>query len=165
MGDHFELTVACRHHGGVCDAKPSDCWSPLITRIWNLEPVHRLSYWSSGEDIGTCRMPACPTQIQGFHRKRCSLCLQRMPGWYAWFYYLNPFAYSLEGIVLSQLGDVDTLVALPDGGSISVKEALAVTFGYHYSFLGYIVLIMIGFSLCFAVTGLICLHKLKFQSR
>ena len=110
-------------------------------------------------------MPACPTHIQGMRRKGCFLCLQRMPQWYAWYYYLNPFAYSLEGIVLSQLGDIDALVALPDGGSVSVKEALAVTFGYHYSFLGYVVLIMIGFSLCFAVTGLICLHKFKFQSR
>ena len=88
-----------------------------------------------------------------------------MPGWYAWYYFVNPFAYSLQGIVLSQLGDVDDLVALPDGGSVSVKQALALTFGYHYDFLGYNVLIMIGFCLVFIVSGLICLQKLKFQTK
>lgn len=88
-----------------------------------------------------------------------------MPEWYAWYYYINPFAYSLQGIVLSQLGDVEDLVALPDGGAVSVEEALALTFGYHYDFLGYNVLIMIAFCLAFIMSGLICLHKLNFQSR
>ena len=91
--------------------------------------------------------------------------LQRMPKWFAWYYYVNPFAYSLQGIVLSQLGDVTEPVSLPDGGSISVKQALALTFGYHYDFLGYTVLIMIAFCLVFIVSGLISLHKLKFQVR
>ena len=88
-----------------------------------------------------------------------------MPEWYRWYYYLNPFAYSLEGIVLSQLGDVDQPVALPDGGSVSVKNALAAVFGYHYSFLGYNILIMIVFSIVFIVSGLIALQKLHFGAR
>lgn len=93
------------------------------------------------------------------------LLLQRMPKWYAWYYYADPFAYALQGIVLSQLGDVSTLLNLPDGGSVSVKDALALTFGYHYDFLGYTVLIMIVFSLVFVTSGLICLHKLRFEVR
>ena len=91
--------------------------------------------------------------------------MQRMPKWYAWYYYVNPFAYSLQGIVLSQLGDVEDELSLPDGGSVNVKEALALTFGYHHDFLGYTVLIMIAFSLVFIVSGLICLHSLRFQTR
>lgn len=85
-----------------------------------------------------------------------------MPEWYSWYYYINPFAYSLQGIVLSQLGDVEDAVALPDGTSVSVRDALAAVFGYHYSFLGYIVLIMIGFSAVFAFAAIVCLHRMNF---
>ncbi len=88
-----------------------------------------------------------------------------MPPYYAWYYYLNPFAYLLQGIVLSQLGDVTDLINLPDGGTVSVKDALAIVFGYHYDFLGYNVLIMIAFSLVFIASGLFFLTKLKFQAR
>lgn len=88
-----------------------------------------------------------------------------MPKWYAWYYYLNPFAYSLQGIVLSQLGDVDDVVALPDGGAVPVQVALEAVFGYRYSFLGYNALIMIGFCVVFAFTGLISLYTFKFHSR
>ena len=88
-----------------------------------------------------------------------------MPKYYSWYYYLNPFAYSLQGIVLSQLGDVDDLVALPDGGYVSVRDALTQVFGYQYSFLGFNILIMIAFSLIFIVSGLIALHKLRFENR
>ena len=88
-----------------------------------------------------------------------------MPKWYAWYYYINPFAYSLQGIVLSQLGDVEDQVALPDGTTVSVRDALAAVFGYHYSFLGYNVLIMIGFCAAFAIAGLVCLQTLNLKSR
>ena len=54
------------------------------------------------------------------------------------------------------------MVALPDGGSVSVKLALELTFGYHYSFLGYVVLIMISFSVGFASVDLFCLVKYRF---
>ena len=90
---------------------------------------------------------------------------QRMPKYYSWYYYLNPFAYSLQGIVLSQLGDVTEPLALPDGGTVAVNESLAIVFGYHYSFLGYNILIMIAFCVVFIASGLFFLAKLKFQAR
>lgn len=91
--------------------------------------------------------------------------MQRMPPWYSWCYYLNPFAYSLQGIVLTQLGDITQKVSLPDGGAVGVSDALHAVFGYQYSFLGYNVLIMFAFGLAFALAALICLHRLDFQSR
>ena len=32
------------------------------------------------------------------------MLLQRIPGWWAWYYYLNPFAWSVYGLCASQLG-------------------------------------------------------------
>ena len=42
---------------------------------------------------------------------------------------------SLEGMVLSQLGDVEQLVELPEGRAVSVKDALAAAFWQSLSFL------------------------------
>lgn len=30
--------------------------------------------------------------------------MQRIPDWWSWYYYLNPFSWSIYGLVASQLG-------------------------------------------------------------
>jgi hypothetical protein len=112
-----------------------------------------------------CQKLVSPLALRGSPHLEPLLCVQRMPAYYSWYYYLNPFAYSLQGIVLSQLGDVTDLINLPDGGTVSVKDALAIVFGYHYDFLGYNILIMIVFSVVFIASGLVFLNKFKFQAR
>jgi hypothetical protein len=47
--------------------------------------------------------------------------LQQMPGWWVWYYFLDPVSWTLYGLIASQLGDVKTLMQLNDGSAIPVS--------------------------------------------
>ncbi|CAA0842345.1 ABC transporter G family member 31, partial [Striga hermonthica] len=71
-----------------------------------------------------------------------------IPGWWIWFYYICPIAWTLRGIITSQLGDVETSIAGP-GFEGSVKEYINFRFGYGSGMLGVSVAVLIGFSVLF----------------
>jgi hypothetical protein len=52
--------------------------------------------------------------------------------------------------VTSQLGDVETLVAVPGQGEVTVATFVRSYFGYRHSWLGYVVLMLCGFVAIFA---------------
>ncbi|KAJ0084449.1 hypothetical protein Patl1_30941 [Pistacia atlantica] len=39
-----------------------------------------------------------------------NLAAVNIPGWWIWFYYMYPVAWTLQGIITSQLGDVETMI-------------------------------------------------------
>lgn len=43
----------------------------------------------------------------GFFNLLCGFLIPRalIPGWWIWYYYINPVAWSLYGMVVTQLGD------------------------------------------------------------
>ena len=62
----------------------------------------------------------------------------------------NPVSWSLYGLVTSQLGDVETLVAVPGQGEVTVATFVRSYFGYRHSWLGYVVLMLCGYVAIFA---------------
>ncbi|GAY38373.1 hypothetical protein CUMW_036200 [Citrus unshiu] len=52
-----------------------------------------------------------------------------IPGWWIWFYYISPVAWTLRGIISSQLGDVETMIVEPTFRG-TVKEYLKESLGY-----------------------------------
>ena len=94
-----------------------------------------------------------------------SLTVQAMPIYFRWFYSINPIAWALYGIIVTQLGDITGDVALPDGGAEDLQTLLITTFDYHYSFRGWVVAILLGFAVFFAAIAVLCLKVLKFQRR
>lgn len=49
--------------------------------------------------------------------------MQAMGGWLVWLYYLDPMAWSLYGVVGSQLGDIDNeFISYADGTTVTIKE-------------------------------------------
>ncbi|KAJ8747740.1 hypothetical protein K2173_013115 [Erythroxylum novogranatense] len=74
----------------------------------------------------------------------------RIPGWWIWFYYISPIAWTLKGIISSQLGDVDTKIESPafDG---SVKEYLKKNFDYQTEDVGISAVVLIAFASCFSL--------------
>ncbi len=88
-----------------------------------------------------------------------------MPIYFRWFYSVDPIAWALYGIVVTQLGDVNAGVALPDGTTVDLQMLLITTFDYHYSFRGWVVAILLGFAVFFGAVAVLCLKVLKFQRR
>ncbi|QCE00887.1 ABC transporter G family member 31 [Vigna unguiculata] len=92
-----------------------------------------------------------------------------IPGWWIWFYYICPIAWTLRGVITSQLGDVETIIVGP-GFQGSVKEYLAVTLGYDseingFSAVGLSVIVLLGFILLFFGSFAISVKVLNFQKR
>lgn len=90
----------------------------------------------------------------------------RIPVWWRWYYWANPVAWSLYGLLTSQYGDVNELVKLADGGqSVPIKQLLKDQFGYRHDFLGVAGIAVVGFCVLFAVIFAFAIKSFNFQRR
>lgn len=88
----------------------------------------------------------------------------KIPGWWIWFYYICPFAWTLNGIISSQLGDVDS--ELNDANFHgSVKDFIKSYLGYHHDQIGMCVGILVAFSALFFGVFAVSIKVLNFQRR
>ncbi|KAL5580752.1 hypothetical protein UlMin_013194 [Ulmus minor] len=87
-----------------------------------------------------------------------------IPVWWIWFYYICPVAWTLRGIISSQLGDVETKIVGP-GFEGTVKEYLEVSLGYGPGMIGVSVAVLIGFILVFFMSFAVSVKVLNFQRR
>ncbi|KAL2236963.1 ABC transporter G family member 32 isoform X2 [Sesamum indicum] len=90
----------------------------------------------------------------------------RIPIWWRWYYWANPIAWSLYGLLTSQYGDVDESVRLTDGvHSMPIKQLLKHQFGFRHDFLGIAGIVVVGFCVLFAVTFAFSIKSFNFQRR
>ncbi|XP_074286370.1 ABC transporter G family member 32-like [Silene latifolia] len=90
----------------------------------------------------------------------------RIPVWWRWYYWTNPIAWSLYGLLTSQYGDLDDLVKLADGThSVPVRVLLKEQFGYRHDFLVVAAVVVASFCLIFTVTFGFAIKALNFQRR
>ncbi|KAF8396936.1 hypothetical protein HHK36_018571 [Tetracentron sinense] len=87
-----------------------------------------------------------------------------IPGWWIWFYYICPVAWTLRGIITSQLGDVETKIVGP-GFEGSVKDYLEISLGYGPGMIGVCVAVLIGFIILFFGVFAVSVKVLNFQRR
>ncbi|KAG5122607.1 hypothetical protein JHK84_040947 [Glycine max] len=92
-----------------------------------------------------------------------------IPGWWIWFYYICPIAWTLRGIITSQLGDVETKIIGP-GFEGTVKEYLVVSLGFEtkingFSAVGLSVIVLLGFIILFFGSFAVSVKLLNFQKR
>ncbi|KAI3790224.1 hypothetical protein L2E82_03108 [Cichorium intybus] len=91
---------------------------------------------------------------------------KRIPIWWRWYYWANPIAWTLYGLVVSQYGDLNNTVKLSDGvSSMPIKELLNHVFGYKRDFLGVAVFMVFGFCFLFAVVFAFAIKSFVFQKR
>ncbi|KAJ6777678.1 TYROSINE KINASE FAMILY PROTEIN [Salix koriyanagi] len=90
--------------------------------------------------------------------------MHSIPGWWLWFYYICPIAWTLRGIICSQLGDVETIIVGP-GFEGTVKKYLEVTFGYGPDMIGASIAALVGFCLLFFIVFAFSVKFLNFQKR
>lgn len=94
------------------------------------------------------------------------LLWQRLPTYWSWYYWGNPVAWSLYGLLVSQYGDVDALVQRAGGAqTIAIKQLLKEQFGYRHDLLGPAAIAVVSFCLLFALTFAFAIKALNFQTR
>ena len=86
---------------------------------------------------------------------------QSIPVWWRWYYWGDPMAWTIYGMVTSQFGDYTD--ELTNGET--VKEYLDRYFGYKDSFLGPVAGVHIGLVLFFALVFAYCIRSFNFQKR
>ncbi|KAG9459397.1 hypothetical protein H6P81_003905 [Aristolochia fimbriata] len=85
----------------------------------------------------------------------------RIPIWWRWYYWACPVAWTLYGLIGSQFGDVDEVMA----NGKTVGEFVKDYYGYDHDFLGVIAVGNVGFTLLFAFAFALSIKILNFQRR
>ncbi|KAJ7956612.1 Pleiotropic drug resistance ABC transporter [Quillaja saponaria] len=91
---------------------------------------------------------------------------KRIPIWWRWYYWANPVAWTLYGLLTSQYGNDDKLVKPSDGNSsIPIRQLLKDVFGYRHDFLGISSVMVLGFCMFFAIIFAYAIKSFNFQRR
>ena len=105
----------------------------------------------------------------GNANKTCTYVLQELPEWWAWYYWICPTAWTVNGLITSQYADLQKNVTniLPTGetSNIIVSEYLNNTFGFHTDFLGKVAAVLVVFPILFALLFIFFVKTLNFQRR
>lgn len=91
---------------------------------------------------------------------------QRIPLWWRWYYWANPVAWTLYGLLVSQYGDDEREVKLSDGvHKVMVKQLLEEVMGYKHDFLGVSAIMVVAFCVFFSVVFAFSIKTFNFQRR
>nr|XP_027071225.1 ABC transporter G family member 32-like isoform X1 [Coffea arabica] len=91
---------------------------------------------------------------------------KRIPIWWRWYYWANPIAWSLYGLVASQYSDSDRPVKLSDGiNSLPTRLMVKHVFGFRHDFIGIAGFMVVGFCILFAVIFAHAIKAFNFMKR
>ncbi|KAK9232139.1 hypothetical protein WN943_022382 [Citrus x changshan-huyou] len=86
----------------------------------------------------------------------------RIPIWWRWYYWANPIAWTLYGLVASQFGDMDDKKM--DTGE-TVKQFLKDYFDFKHDFLGVVAAVLVVFAVLFGFLFALGIKMFNFQRR
>ncbi|GMN39375.1 hypothetical protein TIFTF001_008608 [Ficus carica] len=89
----------------------------------------------------------------------------QIPIWWRWYYWASPMAWTIYGLVTSQVGDNDADLVVAGLGSVPLKTFLEETFGFDYDFLPVVALVHVGWVLLFFFVFAYGIKCLNFQKR
>ncbi|XP_023743918.1 ABC transporter G family member 29 [Lactuca sativa] len=90
----------------------------------------------------------------------------KIPKWWLWCYWICPLAWTFQGLIASQYGDVeDTIKVAGMSQDPTIKDYVQSHFGYGDEYLGPMALVLVSYAVFFAFMYAYCLNKLNFQTR
>ncbi|KAK2657205.1 hypothetical protein Ddye_010257 [Dipteronia dyeriana] len=89
----------------------------------------------------------------------------QIPVWWRWYYWASPLSWTLYGLLVSQVGDVDTTLQIPGLANTTVRGYLKDSFGMKHDFLPYVAIAHIGWVLLFLFLFAYGIKYLNFQRR
>ncbi|KAI8029789.1 Pleiotropic drug resistance protein 2 [Camellia lanceoleosa] len=89
----------------------------------------------------------------------------QIPIWWRWYYWASPIAWTIYGLLCSQLGDSMNQIEIPKIGYMRVKDYFKRDLGYDYDFLGTVAVVHLGWVLLFFFVFVYAIKVLNFQRR
>ncbi|KAK6126339.1 hypothetical protein DH2020_039911 [Rehmannia glutinosa] len=89
----------------------------------------------------------------------------QIPIWWRWYYWGSPVAWTIYGLVTSQIGDLTSQFEVPGVGLMTVKAYLKSSLGYDHDFLPIVALMHLVFILLFVFIFAFGIKCLNFQRR
>ncbi|OAY38969.1 hypothetical protein MANES_10G057300v8 [Manihot esculenta] len=90
---------------------------------------------------------------------------KQIPIWWRWYYWASPTAWTIYGLITSQLGKISDEVEVLGDTSMQVKDFLKNELGFEYDFLGAVAVAHIGFVVLFLFVFAYGIKFLNFQRR
>ncbi|KAF3332890.1 pleiotropic drug resistance protein 3-like isoform X3 [Carex littledalei] len=106
-------------------------------------------------------VPGVPKIKDGYNP--ATWMLEQIPGWWIWYYWISPVAWTLYGLVVSQYGDITE--QMEDGTQQTVKDYVESYFGFKHDFLPVVAVVVLGFTVLFAFLFGFSIQRLNFQKR
>lgn len=95
-----------------------------------------------------------------------TLAFQKIPGWWIWYYWANPVAWTVYGLIVSQYRDIETdLFVAGSNQTFTVKGYIEDHYGFKSDFMGPVAAVLVGFGVFFALVFSVSIKLLNFQSR
>ncbi|XP_057431805.1 ABC transporter G family member 36-like [Lotus japonicus] len=90
----------------------------------------------------------------------------KIPGWWIWYYWICPVAWTVYGLIVSQYRDVtDPIFVAGSTQNFTVKEYIEDHYGFKSDFMGPVAAVLVLFTCFFAFVFAVCIKVLNFQSR
>ncbi|XVF86433.1 hypothetical protein PTKIN_Ptkin18bG0039500 [Pterospermum kingtungense] len=89
----------------------------------------------------------------------------QIPVWWRWYYWANPVAWTLYGVITSQLGDKTSPLELPASPNIPLKIYIKEMLGFEYDFLSVVAVAHILWCLLFFFIFAYGIKFLNYQRR
>lgn len=89
----------------------------------------------------------------------------QIPGWWVWYYWICPLAWTLNGLITSQYGDMRKKINIDGKPQQAVEDFLKDYFGFQRDFLGVVAAVLVIFPVLFALLFSISVSRLNFQKR
>ncbi|KAI4365625.1 hypothetical protein MLD38_021591 [Melastoma candidum] len=89
----------------------------------------------------------------------------QIPIWWRWYYWANPVAWTLYGLVASQVGDKDEDLIIPGEGTMKLMDFLKERLGFEYKFLPVVAVAHVGWNLLFFFVFAFGIKYINFQRR
>ncbi|CAJ1922092.1 unnamed protein product [Sphenostylis stenocarpa] len=88
----------------------------------------------------------------------------RIPVWWRWYSWANPISWSLYGLVASQYGDTKHSIE-SSLGRTTVEGFVRSYFGFEHDFLGVVAVVIVAFTVVFALIFAVSVKVFNFQRR
>ncbi|GAA0156193.1 ATP-binding cassette [Lithospermum erythrorhizon] len=88
-----------------------------------------------------------------------------IPLWWRWYYWCSPVAWTIYGLVTSQIGNLTEPVQIPGLGDIPLKTYIKEYLGYEYDFLPVVALAHVGWAILFCFVFAYAIKFLNYQKR
>jgi ABC-type multidrug transport system ATPase subunit/ABC-type multidrug transport system permease subunit len=89
----------------------------------------------------------------------------QLPRWWVWYYWICPTAWTLNGLITSQYGDLRKKIRIDGKPEQAIEDFLKDYFGFHRDFLGAVAAVLVIFPVFFALLFSISMSRFNFQKR